>query len=203
MLVGLADVDRYPFAVGMKLRPAMVAADGAGVFVGRNGETDGKPRGDVDGAAEGDEVGVKIGAVARARIAGVERIAAAPAFAGFAVAHMIEHVPVESLRAGVIILRLHLGSGSAGDGDETRVQRYQPFGAQMYLGITGFTMGALFLAGDLIAQGDAFTLIGRPGLKHENVVAARGILHPIPGDRRLDGEHFKFLMSIGLGQGNP
>ena len=112
-------------------------------------------------------------------------------------------MPVKSLRAGVIILRFHLGSGSAGDGDEARVQRHQPFGAQMHLGIAGFTMGALFLAGDLIAQGDALALIGGSGLKHENIVAARGILRPMPGDRRLDGEHFKFLMCIGLGQGNP
>ena len=25
----------------------------------------------------------------------------------------------------------------------------------------------------------------------------------MPGDRRLNGEHFKFLMCIGFGQGNP
>ena len=33
MLVGLADVDRHPFAVGMKLRPAVVAANDAGVLL--------------------------------------------------------------------------------------------------------------------------------------------------------------------------
>ena len=65
----------------------------------------------------------------------------------------------------------------------------------MHLGIAGFTIGALFFAGDLIAQGDALALIGGSGLKHENIVAARGILRPMPGDRRLDGEHFKFLMN--------
>ena len=57
MFVGFADVYGHPFAFGVvsivseKFRPTMVAADGARVAVGRNGEADGEARGDVGRAA--------------------------------------------------------------------------------------------------------------------------------------------------------
>ncbi len=98
VLVRFADVHRPPLAVGIELRPAVVAVDSAVVALGRDRGADGESRRDADGTRQRDEVGVEVGAVAVLGVARVDRIPLPPTVAVLGVAHLVDHVVVK--RAG-------------------------------------------------------------------------------------------------------
>ena len=92
------NVHGYPARTrDVKLRPAVIAGDVAMLRVFRQRKSNLKPRGNVFRAHHGDEKRVEVGAVAVLRIAGPERIAAAPAGARFVVAQRFENVIVNSV----------------------------------------------------------------------------------------------------------
>ena len=75
------DVHWHPASIGEEFSPAMVAVDRSLIFIGGNCSADGKAGGYAYAARQSDEVGMEITAVPSARVAGVERVTAAPACA--------------------------------------------------------------------------------------------------------------------------
>ena len=74
-----ADIHRDPSSVGEKFGPAMIAVDRALVLIDWNRGANSETRWYANTARQRNEVGMKIRAVASARVARVERVAAAPA----------------------------------------------------------------------------------------------------------------------------
>src|SRR5437763_14170010 len=76
-----ADIHRHPASVCEKFGPAMIAVDRALVLIGWNRSANRETRWYANAARQRNEVGMKIRTVASACVAGVERVAAAPACA--------------------------------------------------------------------------------------------------------------------------
>src|SRR5207248_9362179 len=76
-----ADIHRHPTSVCEKFCPAMIAVDRALVLIGWNRSANRETRWYANAARQRNEVGMKIRTVASACVAGVERVAAAPACA--------------------------------------------------------------------------------------------------------------------------
>src|SRR5438105_2579307 len=81
ILPRFTDIHRHPTSVCEKFGPAMVAVDRALVLIRWNRSANSETRWYANAARQRNEVGMKIRAVASARVARVERVAAAPAWA--------------------------------------------------------------------------------------------------------------------------
>src|SRR5205807_7435509 len=79
----------------IKLRPAVITGNGSSMLVGREREPDFETRWNSRGSEHANEKGVEIGAVAAFGRARPNRIAVAPARAGFVIAHSSFHVVVD------------------------------------------------------------------------------------------------------------
>src|SRR5215831_7215773 len=78
ILPRFTDVYRHPLPVREKFGPAMITLDLALVLVGWNSRADGETRRDVDASRQSDEIRVEITTIARADIARIDGVSAAP-----------------------------------------------------------------------------------------------------------------------------
>src|SRR5579872_340089 len=85
---GFGGINGHPAdAIEIKLGPAVIARNVAFGFAFGQGKTDFEARGNAGRAHHTDEKGMEVGTVAALRSASPNGVAAAPAFAGFVVAH--------------------------------------------------------------------------------------------------------------------
>src|SRR5437667_964947 len=131
VFVRFAYIHRNPLAVGKELGPAMITVDPTVISLRRNCGSDGKPSRNANRARQGDEIDVEIRAIARAGIAGIHRVADAPAGTVSGVAQFFDHVLVK--RAGSGHVAPFSACGLLGNRAEVFVGRDEPFWIQISL----------------------------------------------------------------------
>ena len=209
-------IDGHPaYAIEIKFGPAVVAGDVALGFAFGERETHFEACRNAGGTHHADEKGMEVGAVTALGGASPDGVAAAPAFAGFIVAHGGDDVLVNvasfldlSGVARSVLL------GEAGDG-ATEGHEFVGLKVTVERGIGGrdrrvVYSGAsesnfVFVAsgGETKSDVEAGSGLLRRGLKFGESVLVLGVAALRVGDGAIDVQAAHFLIAIGLRQGNP
>src|SRR5690242_18344438 len=98
VLPGFRDIYRYPAQIGhIKIRPAMITGNLAGVAVGWNWEANFEARWNFLRTRHRDKQGMKVSAVSPLDVTGINRVAPAPAGATFIILHILKYVLVQGV----------------------------------------------------------------------------------------------------------